>query len=259
LLASNGNHQPSAEVVFMTRRFRPFVIGAWALSLSMLAASAVLRADDNDSAAGDSSSASDSASAYPKPSPIPISWELTFKHSDPKRITVEVPGDATPTVYWYVAYTVTNEADKSSHFNPDLDRERTFYPKFEMRARDGSIIPSDDGISPLVFEAIKKEEHNKYLERPTLMGGRILLGEDQARDSVAIWPEPNQRMGSFVIFASGMWGETAPATDSSGQPLKDASGQPILLHKTSMMSYHVDGDETHFAPIRQTGETFIMR
>jgi len=234
---------------------RPFaLVAALTLSISMLVAASLCRADDADSTSSDSS-----AAAYPKPSPIPISWELTFRHGDPQRIIVQLPGEATPSVYWYMTYTVTNDADKSSHFDPDLDKERIFYPKFEMRTRDGTVIPSDDGINPVVFDAIKKREHNQYMERPTLIGGRILLGEDQARDSVAIWPEHDQRMGSFTIFASGMWGETAPATDSSGQPIKDASGQPIMLHKTLMISYHVDGDATHFAPIRKTGETFVMR
>jgi len=45
---------------------------------------------------------------YPKPSPYPISWELNFEHSKPKRIVVDVPGQSAPKAYWYMTYTVTN-------------------------------------------------------------------------------------------------------------------------------------------------------
>lgn len=201
----------------------------------------------------------DQPDAYPKPSPVPISWELSFKHSTPKRILVTLPGEVVPTAYWYFTYSVVNQADQQSNYDPENDKERIFYPVFTMRTRDGSLLPGNDGIHPLVFDAIKAQEGNKFLEEPTLMGGRILLGLDQERDSVAIWAEPLQRMGAFTIFASGMWGETAIAKDADGNPLKDANGDPVILHKTLMMNYHVDGDQTHFGPVRLVREEFVMR
>jgi hypothetical protein len=211
-----------------------------------------LRADDQ-------ATADQAGAAYPKPSPFPIAWELTFTHSDPKRIVVTLPGDREPSAYWYMTYSVVNNADQSGTFNPDKDKERIFYPEFTMRTSDGKLIPANDGIHPAVLDAIKLQERNKYMEDPTQMGGRILLGADQQRDSVAIWAEPSQRMGSFTIFVSGLWGETAEAKDSQGNVLKDPKGQSIILHKTLMLDYHVDGDATHFSPVRNTGEEFIMR
>jgi hypothetical protein len=218
-------------------------VAVW-FGLGLLSISPLLRADDE---------------AYPKPSPFPVSWELTFQHSDPTRLVVSLPGDPTPHVYWYMTYSVTNHADTSANYDPDQDKERIFYPVFTMRTRDGKLVNGNDGIHPIVFDAIKSAEHNKYLEEPTLFGGRILLGEDQKRESVAIWPETSQRMGGFTIFASGMWGETAAAKDAGGNDLKDANGETILLHKTLMMSYHVDGDLTHFNPVRKVKEEFVMR
>ena len=170
-----------------------------------------------------------------------------------------MPGSKTPTAFWYISYSVTNEADQSANFDPENDKERVFYPRFDMRTEDGSVLRSDDGISPAVFEAIKKREGNKFLEDPKQMGGRILLGNDQSRDSVAIWEEPALRMGSFTIFAAGMWGESAPATDPDGKPMKDAKGEPITLRKTLMMTYHDDGDGTRPGTIRKTAEEYIMR
>ena len=199
--------------------------------------------------------AQDEPQAYPKPSPIPVSWELKFTHSDPKRIVVNIPGDPVPHAFWYISYSVVNEGQTGG----EAATERVFYPVFVMRTHDGKLVNGNDGVHPSVFAAIKAEVNNPFLEEPTLFGGRILLGEDQRRDSIAVWPETLPRMGSFTIFASGMWGETAVARDSLGNPLKDDKGQDALLHKTLMMSYHVDGDDTHFDRVRKVTEEFIMR
>jgi hypothetical protein len=201
----------------------------------------------------------DQSAAYPKPSPYPISWELTFNHSVPRRIVVTLPGDRTPSVFWYMTYSVINQSNTAANFDPDRDKERIFYPTFVMRLDSGKIIPANDGVHPVLYAAIKAQERIKFLEEPTLSGGKILLGPDQERDSVAIWPETSQRMGGFTIFASGMWGETAAAKDTDGNVLKNSKGEPITLQKTLMMTYHVDGDETHFDAVRKVSEEFVMR
>jgi len=201
----------------------------------------------------------DSAAAYPKPSLTAVSWELKFTHSDPKRIVITLPGERTPSAFWYISYSVVNPTDATADANSDREKERIFYPVFVMRNSDGKLINGNDAVHPSVFDAIKQEVRNKYLEEPTLFGGRLLLGADQQRDSVAIWPESPQRMGAFKIFVSGLWGETAAARDSNGQALKDAKGDVIELHKTLMLTYHVDGDEKHFAVIRKVGEEYVMR
>jgi hypothetical protein len=201
----------------------------------------------------------DSPDAYPKPSPFPVSWELKFVHSIPRRMTIVLPGDTQPNAYWYFVYSVLNNSDQATNFDADLDKERTFYPEFVMRTQDGKLIEGNDGIHPAVFDAIKSYERNPYLEEPTQMGGKILLGQDQVRQSVAIWAEPMQRMGSFQIFVSGLWGESAVAKDADGNAVKDANGNDILLHKTLMMSYHVDGDATHYSVVRKVVEQYVMR
>src|ERR1700679_4014069 len=78
------------------------------------------------------------AGKFPEPSPYPVDWELTFTHDAPKRIVVDVPGSNTPQAYWYIKYSVTNNSDK----------EQQFLPVFEMMTNDGTIIRSDDKISP---------------------------------------------------------------------------------------------------------------
>jgi hypothetical protein len=170
---------------------------------------------------------------YPSPSPYPISWELKFEHGLPRRIVVEVPGQPTPQAYWYLTYTVTNESGQ----------ERVWLPHFEMVTRTGDVIRSDQNISQKVFDDIKRREGSKFLEAFTTIGGEIRLGEDEARDGVAIWKEPDPRMGNFTIFVSGLSGEAVQMKDDNGDPMKDAEGNPIILRKTLQLNYIVRGSD----------------
>jgi len=179
--------------------------------------------------------AQDASPTYPEPSPYPVSWELDFKHSRPKRIVVDVPGTFAPQAYWYITYTVTN----------NTDQEQIFLPVFEMLTNDGQVIRSDRNIPRRVFEAIKSRERNEFLEPFTTIGGQLRIGEEQAKDGVAIWPEPNPRMGQFSIFVSGLSGETAPVRDAQGNIVTNEDGRPILLRKTLRLNYHIRGDEVY--------------
>ena len=172
---------------------------------------------------------------YPSPSPYPISWELQFDHSMPKRIVVETPGSATPLAYWYMTYTVTNKTET----------EQVFLPHFELLTRTGNVIRSDFNIPEKVFDAIKLHEGMQFLEPFNKIGGEIRLGEDEARDGVAIWKEPDARMGNFTIFVAGLSGEAVQMKDDSGQLMKDADGNPIILHKTLQLNYLIRGDDVY--------------
>jgi hypothetical protein len=191
------------------------------------------------------------AQDYPKPSPYPIAWELKFEHDAPRRIVVEVPGKSGPQAYWYMTYTITNETDK----------EQLFLPFFELLTRDGRVIRSDRNIPQKVFEQIKAVEGKRFLEPFTQIGGELRLGEDEAKDGVAIWAEPDSRMGSFNIFVQGLSGETTHAKDEKGQPVLNKDGKPIILRKTLQLNYQVRGDEV--APdqdkLIEQGSEWVMR
>ena len=175
------------------------------------------------------------ATTYPSPSAYPISWELKFDHSVPKRIVVELSGSESPSAYWYLTYTVTNKTDK----------EQMFLPHFEMVTRTGNVIRSDNNIPQKVFDQIKSREGNQFLEPFTKIGGEIRLGEDEARDGVAIWKEPDPRMGNFSIFVGSLSGEAVQMKDDSGQPMKDADGNPIILRKTLQLNYIIRGGDVY--------------
>lgn len=169
---------------------------------------------------------------YPKPSPYPIAWELKFDYGTPRRLVIDVPGSPVAQAYWYLTYTVTN----------NTDREQTFMPIFELLTEDGSVIRSDKNIPARVFETIKTQEKIKFLEPYPQIAGEIRLGEDQARDGVAIWPEPRSEMGHFSIFVGGLSGEIVQLKDAAGNPVKNAEGTPVILRKTLQLNYLIRGD-----------------
>lgn len=164
---------------------------------------------------------------FPEPSPYPISWELDLDYNTPQRIIVTPAGTNTPVAYWYMTYTITN----------NTDQERVFLPFFELLTADGQVIRSDKSIPGNVFTAIKEREKNEFLEPAVLIGGELRLGEDEARESVAIWREPMPEMGSFSIFAGGLSGEAVT--------IKDPKGNDVILRKTLQLNYFIRGDEVY--------------
>jgi hypothetical protein len=188
---------------------------------------------------------------YPKPSPYPIAWQFKFEHAAPKRVVVEIPGNAIPQAYWYMTYTVTNNTGK----------EQMFLPSFELMTKDGKVIRSDIGIPLRVFEAIKQREKKQFLEPYPQIAGEIRLGEEQARDGVAIWPEPMAEMGSFSIFVGGLSGEIVMLKGADGKPINNAEGRPVILRKTLQLNYFVRGDEVYPGEdqVNENPENWVMR
>jgi hypothetical protein len=195
--------------------------------------------------------AAGTASGYPEPSKYPVSWELKFEYDTPRRIVVEIPGSAVPKAYWYMTYTVTNKTDK----------EQDFLPVFTLVTKDGKVIRSDKGVSKAVFDKIKARSGNKLLETPIKVADTILVGDDEAKDGVAIWEEADAEMGSFSIFIGGLSGESTPVNDSKGEPILNKDGKPIILFKTLQLDYTVSGDEVFpgIDPIDKTHQRWVMR
>jgi len=178
-----------------------------------------------------------SSQAYPKPSPYPISWDLRFEYQTPKRIVVRTAPGREPEAFWYMTFTVAN-----------LSREEhNILPRFEMLANDGQVYRSDDHIPLTVLETIRVKEHNARIEGLNDIAGVLRVGEDQARDGVAIWREPNPKMGRFSIFATGFSGESVILKDDKGNPVErtnpEGKKEPLVLWKTLELDYLMPGDE----------------
>jgi hypothetical protein len=180
---------------------------------------------------------------YPKPCPYPKSWELAFEHGLPKRVVVQAENAGAPKAYWYMTYTVTNNTDV----------EQLFMPSFDLVANDGKIVRNDTNIPKKVFDTIKKQEGVRFMVPAALIGGELRIGPDQAKDGVAIWPEPTPEMGSFSIFASGLSGETAT--------VKGPDGKDVILRKTLQLNYLVRGDEVYAGEdeVNENPQQWVMR
>lgn len=186
------------------------------------------------------------AKQYPEPSIYPISWELTFKHKQPRRVVVGT------TPYWYMTYTVINKTGEEQIFRPD----------FEMVSAEGKAIRSDRGIPAEVFQRIKHSEGNRFLQPASEIAGTIHVGEDQAKDGVAIWKEPEARMGTFQIFVGGLSGEFVILKDDQGKPMTEPDGKtPVIVRKTLELDYAVYGDEFNSAhsDVHEIGSKWVMR
>jgi hypothetical protein len=217
------------------------------------------------------------ARGYPKPSPYPVSWELTFKHSAPKRILITPKGSRTAEAYWYMTYTVTNRTKDS----------RKFLPVFEMLTDDDKVIRSDGAaVPPVVLDTIRRRE-KADLKSNDQIAGVLRVGDDQAQDGVAIWREPLVRMGQFSIFVTGLSGESVmvddfghtlqlnadgkqvwkDGEDENREPIwkepvfKNEKKKPAVLWKALQMRYHMPGDDKYPGQdvVELVDEEWVMR
>jgi hypothetical protein len=204
-----------------------------------------------------------------EPAAIPTTWELEFKFLDPRRIEVQVPGSSRADVYWYVAYTVTNPGPRSQRF----------FPIFQIVTEDLRVYDTDMGINPLVFEAIRQRHAitHKYLVEPSKAIGALLTGDDNARESVAIWRDIDLTLNSFTVYVAGLSGETRYVANPSHDPNRpetvrkaeadgatretDVNPKSFALRKTLEIRYNLPGSPQARPGVlpERAGARWIMR
>jgi len=185
-----------------------------------------------------------------QPSEVPVSWNLTFDFYDIQRIELTLPGQTQPRIFWYMLYTVQNDTGQ------DVD----FYPSFELVTDTAKVYPSDVSVSPLVFQAIKRRHRatHPFLLDSVQIVGKLLQGEDNAKEGVAIWPQFDPQANRVTIYVSGLSGETRIVENPAYDPtrpetelLKLPDGPRIeqtvnpryfVLRKTLAIRYSLPGD-----------------
>ncbi|MEM7808887.1 MAG: hypothetical protein AAF561_12325 [Planctomycetota bacterium] len=187
---------------------------------------------------------------YPQPGFAPKAWEFDLDYRQPQRVVLRAPNGQTE-AYWYLAYTVTN----------DTEQERTFLPDIVLVTRTGEVLAANDNIPMGVFEAIRRRTPGLPLVAPQEVFGRLLIGEDRARSSVAIWREPLRDMGTFQIFVAGLNGDVETIESSDGSPMVGDDGETLLVRKTKRLGFRVLGDGIDTGPdsIKQEVDEWVMR
>lgn len=182
--------------------------------------------------------------AYPRPALVNPSWQIDIVHRQPRTIGVADLKGITRW-YWYLPYKVVNHSGA----------EQLFVPEATVATDQGDIIATDKNVPPRVFTAVKKLMGNKLLESPIAVSGRLLIGEDRARESVLIWPVFENDVDRMTVFFAGLAGE-------SQSIIHPATGETVSLRKTLMLSYATPGTAEPYQrqPIKPIGKlVWVMR
>jgi len=187
------------------------------------------------------------ALAVPEPSRVPVSWELDFKYGNMERAYVTIDGKQQ--TYWFMRYTVTNNSG----------RDVLFTPNFELVADTGTALTAfkeADGkhnIPNTVYEKIKSAYKNTFLQSPNSIYGKLLQGEDNAKDGVIIFPELDPDARDFRLFVTGLSGETAEVKN----PLTNA---PVILQKSLEVDFKIPGQAVGITPqTKVTAVKWVMK
>ena len=171
--------------------------------------------------------------AAPRPALVPPTgtWQLDFElHGEPQLIMIKLPGREKPQRFWYLLYTVTNNTRQ------DVD----FYPQFDLLTDTFKLYHAGVKSRQAVFDAIAGlyRKTMPLLEPEEMISGRILQGQDNARDSVAIFEQFDPNATTAKIFVAGLSNETITV----GLPTEQDGRLAVLLRKTLELKYQVPGD-----------------
>ena len=102
-------------------------------------------------------------------------------------------------------------------------------------------------VAPEVFTAIKREYRQTYpwLEHPRELIGKVLQGKDNARDSVAVWPDFGRKVSKFSIFIGGLSGEITSIANPlfvPGRSDPEKMLKEFVLRKTKRIKYCLPTD-----------------
>lgn len=217
---------------------RPFFIPAFALAVLFAAAAAIAEA--------------------PEPDPLPRTWQLDFDWKMPNLIELDTDDDGVIEFYWYMRYTVTN----------NTGADRLFVPHAEVLTDTGALITAGRGISTEVFDAIADRHDNPLLQSPVDVIGKLLQGEDNARDSVVIWQPPAEDVDTMRLFFSGLSGDTAAVPNPDYDPDEaaekgEADREPaeLILRKTLVLDFRTPGGSipVQRRPIKFEEQSWVMR
>lgn len=159
-------------------------------------------------------------------------WQFDHNFRAPRPIKVYGPDDKAE-IYWYILYTVTNNTGD----------ERFFAPSFMLFTDKAKVQRSRS--QPNVCALIKKDRprHAKFLEHATKIIGKLLQGDDNARDGIAIFAPLEEGTKSFTVFVGGLTGQYIRRANPGALADATEAEKTVILHKTRALKYRLIGDE----------------
>lgn len=174
-------------------------------------------------------------------------YTLDFIFRKPEPIVVTT-SENEKKVYWYMLYTVTNNTDE----------ERAFAPAFTLVTDKYKTYRA--GVHPKAFEAIKKNRRVRFLTDTAKMHGKLLIGEDNAKTGIAIFPPIDRRTDAFKVFVGNLSGRyierEVPAPEGA-----EVETKKVNLHRTLELGYKLRGDKwwLNLDTPKQTGRRWTWR
>lgn len=183
------------------------------------------------------------AAGYPQPRIVTDSWQLDFDYEMPRVITVATEPGQPPRTFWYLPYTVTNDTGADQMFIPDV----------RILTNTGELITAGRDVPPVVFKAIEAEQRNPLLVSPIEVIGRLLQGEDNAKDSVAVWAAPEADVDAVTVLIKGLSGETTVVKNPE-------TGEDVVLRKTLKLEFATPGGTAPGTrPVRFLDSDWVMQ
>lgn len=181
--------------------------------------------------------------AAPEPEAVPRRWQLRVQPGDLRVATIDVPGIG-PRTFLYMTYKVVNSSGE----------DRDFSPWFELATDTGQIIRAGRDVPHAVVQELLRKIDNPFLQDDLSVQGRLLQGEENAREGLVVWPAVDMSASEYTVFAMGFSGETKTVT-------KPDSGGDVVLRKSLMLVHEGTGrlDPTTGRPLNRTAERWILR
>jgi len=182
---------------------------------------------------------------YPTPNMLHHGWQLSFVWHKPQRIYVAVGHGIHRSLreYWFMRYTVTN----------NTHQDIFFIPSFVLATDTGKVLRPVTGLSPRILTKIRTVTGDQFIISPGLIAGKLLQGDDNAKDGVAVFTGVPFKARRFNIFVSGLSADTALQKN----PL---THKDVVLHKTLELNFWIPGESVRIVPQPQfAGKKWVMR
>ena len=192
----------------------------------------------------------------PKVSLVSSSWQLGFIFHDPQRISLVLPGDDRPTMFWYMLYQVNN----------GTPQEVQFYPLFRIVTDTLKVVEGGESISPCVYDAIvaRHKKEFPFLKLPWKITGPLLRGEENTQTSVVVFRQFDREASGFTVYVGGLSGEIQRVRNPgflTNQEESATNPRVFLFRRTLAIKYDLPGDpdtQARAVPIRRSRE-WVMR